>query len=89
MQVRVETLVSLIGKTCVSKVSLKASVSVPFQDKGWPCPVLDGSSGPVLTEALMPESPSKFPDHLPSASTADPQENERVPHIQDFLSHTP
>lgn len=35
----------------------------------------------------MPESPSKFPDNLPSARTANPQENERVPHIQDFLSN--
>lgn len=34
----------------------------------------------------MPESPSKLPDDLPSPSTANPQENERVPHIQDFLA---
>lgn len=34
----------------------------------------------------MPESPAKFPDDLPSPSTANPQENERIPHIQDFLN---
>lgn len=62
---------------------------VSFQDKGWPRPVLDGSSGPVITEALMPESPSKFPHDIPSASTANPQENERVPHVQDFLTQSP
>lgn len=58
-----------------------------FQDKRWPCPVLDCPQSSVLIEALMPESPSKFPDNLPSPSTANPQENERVPHVQDFLSN--
>lgn len=61
--------------------------SVLFQDKGRPRPVLDSSSGPVVTEALMPESPPEFPHHLPSAGTANPQENERVPHVQDFVSN--
>lgn len=72
MQVRVETLISVPVKTYISKVCRNALVSVSFQDKGWPRPVLDGSSGPVITEALMPESPAKFPNNVPSASAANP-----------------
>lgn len=86
MQVGVETSVSVTMETGISKVCLNALVSVLFQDKGWSRPVLDSSPGPVITEALMPESPAKFPHHLPSAGTANPQENERVPHVQDFVS---
>ena len=55
-------------------------------DERWPCLVLDSSPGPVLTEALMQESPPKFPDNVSSPSTANPQEDERVPHVQDFLA---
>lgn len=33
----------------------------------------------------MQESPPKFPNNVPSPSTANTQEDERVPHIQDFL----
>lgn len=80
----VETLITITVKTHFLGLSF-----VSFQDKGWPRPVLDGSSGPVITEALMPESPSKFPHDIPSASTANPQEDERVPHVQDFLSQSP
>lgn len=57
-----------------------------FQDKRWPCPILDGPPCPVLTEALMQESSPKFLDDVSSLSTANPQENERVPHVQDFLA---
>lgn len=56
------------------------------RDKRWPCPILDGSPSPVLTEALMQESPPTFPDYVSSPSTANPQEDERVPHLQDFLA---
>ncbi|XP_063271636.1 WD repeat and SOCS box-containing protein 2 isoform X1 [Prinia subflava] len=60
-------------------------VRIPLQDQGWPRPVLDSPEGPLVTQALVPQSPAHLPHHLPGAGAAHSQEAEGIPHLPDFL----
>lgn len=60
-------------------------VWIPLQDQGWPRPVLDGAEGPLIAQALVPQSPAHLPHDLPGAGAAHSQEAEGIPHLPDFL----
>lgn len=79
------------GRLCFLLCTVSGVCSKPvwvsLQDQRWPRPILDGSQGPLITQALVPQSPAHLPDDVPGPCTPHSQEAEGVPHLPDLLSY--